>query len=123
MHNGAVFTVYVRGIECYAYHGVPEEERAVGHRYRIDLEIEVEGDAGHTDSIRDTVDYSAAAKLVTSIARTEQFRTLERLAQVAAERILAAFERAQVVHVDAAKRLPPADVIAETAGVRLVVRR
>ncbi|MFZ4509220.1 MAG: dihydroneopterin aldolase, partial [Fimbriimonas sp.] len=46
--------VFVTGLDVYAFHGVPDAEREVGHRYRADLTLEVDEDASATDQIDGT---------------------------------------------------------------------
>ena len=118
-----MITLFVTGLEFYGYHGVSDEEQKVGHRYVIDLEMGVVSDAEQSDQVEDTVDYGAAAVIALKIGTQRQFRTLERLAQVIGEALMARFSRLREVSVRVAKRLPPAPLVAEEAGVELVVKR
>lgn len=118
-----MYTVLVRGLEFYGHHGVPAEERVVGHRYKIDLEIEVEGGADETDDIAQTVDYGAVAALVAAISQGQRYKTVEKLARTIGERMLQEYESVQSVGITLVKRLPPANMMAEEAGVRLTVAR
>lgn len=115
--------VYVKDLEFYAYHGVPAEERSIGHRYRASLRIEVDGMAVDTDDVADTVDYAAAAEAVLDVSGAAQYQTLERLAADIASEILDRFALATSVLVQLEKRLPPAEIIAEAAGVEFELRR
>lgn len=118
-----MYTVYVRDIEFYGYHGVPAEERFVGHRYRVDLEMEVSGRADETDHIDDTVDYAAVAQLVTTLGQEQRAHTVERLARLIGEKILETFPQVQTVAVRLGKPLPPAPIIAGEAGVEIEITR
>ena len=71
--------VFVRRLEFYAYHGVPAEERQIGHRYVADLDVEIHDRAGETDMVEDTVDYGALAKRLEVLAAGSQHQTLESL--------------------------------------------
>lgn len=113
----------IEGLDVYAYHGVPESERQVGHRYRIDLEMVVDGPAVETDSIDDTVDYAAVSRQVADIAETAQFRTVERLADAIARMILGSHRRVRQVAIEVRKPLPPAPIPVEAVGCRLTVDR
>ncbi len=119
----AMFKVYVKGIEFYAFHGVTPEERAIGHRYRCDLELDVEGNADETDQIGGTVDYGIAGQTAVSILQRTDFQTLERGAALCAESILRVFPACQRVEIYLAKRLPPTHLIAEETGVKLIRTR
>lgn len=114
-----MYTVFVHGLEFYAHHGVPDEEQVIGHRYSVDIELEVDGKADETDSVDESVDYGAVSALVQSVGRREQVRTVERLASLLCDAILARFLLTHRVTVTLMKRLPPTDAIIESAGVRL----
>ena len=118
-----MYTVFVRGLEVYAYHGVSTEERALGHRYVVDVEMEVAGDADSTDDVRDTVDYGEIGQLVEFVVRNEQCFTVERLATLVADRLLAKFEPAVEVTVTIEKPMPPMPVVAEASGVTINRRK
>jgi dihydroneopterin aldolase len=118
-----VYRVFLNELEFYAYHGVPAEERAVGHRYRATISLLVDGNAHVTDEVKDTVDYGEVAKVVEQVSGRSKLNTVERLAQVIAEALLEKFELAHQVNIYLEKRLPPAPVIAESAGVELELIR
>ena len=118
-----MITLFVSGLEFYAYHGVPLEERTIGHRYVVDLELRVDSNAEFTDNVADTVDYAAAAKTVIETSASESVKTVERLAQMSAAKLLENFPRIEAVKIRLAKRLPPAPIIAEELGVELELTR
>jgi len=118
-----MYTVFIRGLEFYGFHGVPAEERFIGHRYRVDLELRVEGSADESDHISDTVDYGAIGQMAVAIGTTEVAHTVERLARLIAERILDAHAKVQSVWISVAKPYPPAPMIAAEAGVELELAR
>ncbi|MDR3690663.1 MAG: dihydroneopterin aldolase [Fimbriimonas sp.] len=118
-----MITLFMTGLEFYGYHGVSDEEQKIGHRYRIDIELTVDGTADRTDRVEDTVDYGEVGKLLSSVGSTTQFRTVERLASVMADRLLDSYPSISTVSIRLAKLLPPAPVIAEEAGVKLTVSR
>ena len=118
-----VYTVFLRGIEFYGYHGVPAEERHIGHRYRVDVEIRVEGSADETDHISDTVDYGLVARTVTRVGADETAHTVERLARLMGERILGEFPSVSSIWISVAKPMPPSPIIADEAGVELELAR
>lgn len=116
-------TLFLEALEFYAFHGVSDEERAIGHRYRIDLAFGVRCEATETDDVVDTVDYGDVAQAVVTFGRQSQFRTVERLAAQLGDALLSRYERMEWVRVRVAKRLPPAPVVADLAGVELIRRR
>lgn len=118
-----MFTVFIRGIEFYGFHGVPAEERVVGHRYRVDVELQVAGNADRSDHISETVDYGALAVQITEIGTIQQVQTVERLARIMGEDILSSQPQVTALKISVAKPNPPAPVIADIAGVELVLTR
>ena len=114
-----MFTVFLEGLEFYGYHGVPAEERVVGHRYVADLYLEVDGRADTTDHIHDTVDYGAVGVRTLALATDAQAHTLEHLAAHICDNLLADYPMIARVRIRLAKPLPPAPVIAARAGVEV----
>ena len=116
--------VHVRDLEVYGYHGVPDAEQEIGHRLRIQIRMELNScPATHTDSVQDTIDYGSVAKLVTDIATSTQYRTLERLGSTILDRLFREFERLESLELEIEKPMPPAPVMAAAVGVRLVRNR
>jgi dihydroneopterin aldolase len=113
--------IIVQGIEFYAYHGVPDAEQQIGHRYRVDLVVDLDlREAGRTDDLRHTVSYGDLARLVIQIGTSQQRRLLESLAEQMCAAILEQFPAVRRVELFIAKRLPPTGTITELAGVKIV---
>lgn len=111
----------MEGIEFYGYHGVPDAEQQIGHRYRVDLTVDIDlSVAGRTDDLSQTVSYGDLARLVIQIGTTQQVRLLETLAERMCAAILERFPAIQRVELRLAKRLPPTGTITELAGVKIV---
>src|SRR5437773_5737574 len=108
--------VEIRGLSIFTHHGVTEAERETGQRLEIDISFDVpDCDAVLTDRVDDTVDYAEVCEIVAHAATERGFRTLERLCQVIAERLLERF-RCDAVRVRAAKPEPPIPLaVAEVA--------
>ncbi len=118
-----MFTVLIEGLDFYGYHGVSAEERAVGHRYRVDVSLEVSGSAYQTDSISDTVDYGHAASVVERVFREAQCQTVERLAAKMSDQLLRSFPMVQSATVSVRKPEPPMPFVAASAGARVTATR
>lgn len=115
--------VFVEGLEFYAYHGVPDKEREIGHRFVVDFTMNVDSKAESTDKIGDTADYAVAAELVQSVAQAQSCWTIERLANNMAEALLKKFPHVQAVNLTVRKPLPPSPMIAESVGVTIELSR
>jgi dihydroneopterin aldolase len=97
--------------------------RRVGQRLDFDLTLDVpDCDAVLTDRVDDTVDYSEVCDIVALAATERSFRTLERLCQVVAERLMERFD-CESVQVRAAKPEPPLPYPVQEAGVEVTLER
>jgi 7,8-dihydroneopterin aldolase/epimerase/oxygenase len=115
--------VEIRGLSIYTHHGVTDAEQEVGQRMEFDLTLEVlHGDAVLTDRVEDTVDYSEVCDIVALAATERSHRTLERLCQVVAERLMERFE-CETVTVRAAKPEPPLPYPVQEAAVEVSLER
>lgn len=114
-----MFTVFVEQLEFYAFHGVPDEEQKIGHRYAVSVALEVEGQAHESDSVSDTVDYGEVCRLLVDTATKTQTRTLERLGTQMCEEILREFSRVTDVNLRIWKPNPPTPFVVEKAGVEI----
>jgi dihydroneopterin aldolase len=115
--------VEIRGLSIYTHHGVTDAEQEVGQRMEFDLTLEVPHcDAVLTDRVEDTVDYSEVCDIVALAATERSHRTLERLCQVVAERLMERFD-CESVRVRAAKPEPPVPYTVQEAGVEVTLER
>ena len=124
-HNGPESSVDVelRGLSIYTHHGVTEAEQEVGQRLEFDLSFELPAcDAVLTDRVQDTVDYSEVCDIVALAATERNYRTLERLCHVIAERLMERFD-CEEVRVRAAKPEPPVPYPVEEAAVEVTLER
>ena len=69
--------IWVEGLEVYAYHGVSEAEKSLGHRLRLDLFATIEESARDTDKISETVDYAVLASRAAELCTQTKRHTLE----------------------------------------------
>ena len=119
--NGADSRVEVelRGLSIYTHHGVSEAEREVGQRLEFDITFDVpDCDAVLTDRLEDTVDYGAVCDIVALAATERSYKTLERLGQVIAERLMERYG-CESVRVRAAKPEPPLPVSVQEVAVEV----
>jgi dihydroneopterin aldolase len=115
--------VELRGLSIYTHHGVSDAEQEVGQRLEFDVSFDVpDCDAVLTDRLEDTADYAEACDIVALAATERSYRTLERLGQVIAERLMERFG-SESVRVRAAKPEPPLPIAIEEVGVEVVRER
>lgn len=81
------------GLSFYGFHGVSAAEKETGRVFEVDCEVEVDlADAGHSDQLRDTVDYKKIYDVIKVAVEDKAYSLLEGLAQHIAEKILDIFD-------------------------------
>jgi len=111
--------IILKGVQFYGYHGVSDEEREVGQKYAVDVEIPYDlKPAGKSDNLRDTVNYAKVYKLVTQVGTTESFKLIETLARKIADAMLTNFPIDSVT-VRVMKLTPPIAGNLDYAGVEI----
>lgn len=109
-------TVFFEGLQIHGHHGVPPEERVIGHRYSLDLRMEL-GDEPKGDGIAQTVDYVEAMRFVEKVSGENRFETVERLAQTLSDGLMERFPTVTTLELKVSKLMPPAPHIVERVGV------
>ena len=116
---GELDRVFVQGIQFYGHHGVAEEERRLGQRFLLDVELGLDlRPAGMSDELSASIDYAEVIRLVKEIGEQEQYRLLEALAERVAAVLLERFPVASV-RVRASKPAPPLPGVFERVGVEI----
>lgn len=114
--------IKIRGIEVLAFHGVLPEERQIGQRFVVDLDLELDlTAAGASDDLTATVDYGAIAKTVAAVVEGEQWHLIEKLATRVAEETLAIYQHLAAVTVTVHK--PEAPIQVPFDDVAVAIRR
>ncbi len=73
----------------YAYHGNLHEEKTLGGKFHVDVEMETDfSAAADHDSLRETVNYERIYNLVQDIVTQKNFHLIESLAKRIADTIL-----------------------------------
>ncbi len=90
--------IRIRNMTFYGYHGVDAEERRLGGRFSLDVELYLDlRPAGETDDLHQTVDYKAVYDLVRRVHDGKAYQLLEALAHEVAQAILSEFAVQEVV--------------------------
>jgi dihydroneopterin aldolase len=96
----------LEGMTFFGRHGVLPAERELGARFSVDVELQADlAEAGETDRLEDTVDYSKAYDVVREVVEGQPCRLLESVAEKIAGRLLR-MERVQRATVRVGKRPP-----------------
>jgi dihydroneopterin aldolase len=110
--------ITLRGLRAVGYHGVYDEERAIGQPYVVDVTLELDtAPAARSDDVGDTVHYGYLAHRVVGVVTGDPVNLIETLAQRIADVCLAepAVDRVEVtVHKPEAPVGVPFDDVAVT---------
>jgi dihydroneopterin aldolase len=111
--------IHLRGLEFYAYHGALPEERVLGQRFIIDMDLFFDlRKAGLTDSVRNTIHYGEVYHVINSCVCDESFQLIERLAEIIAQRVLDRFP-CESVRVEVHKPQAPIPGIIRDVSVEI----
>lgn len=81
----------------YAHHGAHEEERTLGQRFEIDVELGLDTEkAAAEDRLESCVDYAKVYHKINDAVIEKKFYLIEALAQHIADKILHDFDVAEV---------------------------
>lgn len=84
-------------IIIYAHHGAHEEERRLGQRFEIDVELRLDfARAANADRLEWCVDYGEVFHLISQVVTEKKYYLIEAVAENIAQRILSAFEVEEV---------------------------
>lgn len=84
--------ISLRGLEFFAYHGVMPEEKTLGQRFLIDVDLFKDLDqAGESDQVKDTVNYAEVYQRIRAVVTEERYQLIERLAERIADQVLQEF--------------------------------
>lgn len=99
--------ISVEGMEFYAYHGCFDEERKVGTRFLVDIELTADtAKAEQYDDLNGTVDYSKVYQVVKG-EMEKPSKLLEHVAHRILDAVIHAFPTVQFVKTKVSKLNPP----------------
>jgi dihydroneopterin aldolase len=92
--------ILLQDLAFYGYHGVRSEEKSLGQRFLVDLELTLDlAPAGRSDDLGLTLDYGEAYRVVRELVEGPSRDTLEAVAEETAAALLDRFQRLQAVLV------------------------
>lgn len=99
--------IRIEQMEFYSYHGCFEEERIVGNRFIVDLEMETDmSRACLTDNIGDALNYQTAYDLIKGEMKSKSY-LLEHIACRILDALFTNFPQLQKASVKVSKMNPP----------------
>jgi len=100
----ASLTVRLKNCAFFAHHGMFDEEKRLGQRFFVDVELGVSHTgAALSDSIHDTVNYASVYEIVERSILGSRRNLIETLSREIARSLLDAFELAHTVTVSIRK--------------------
>lgn len=66
--------IRLKGMEFYGYHGVLEEEKIIGQRFLVDVDIHLtDTESMRTDKLSGTINYVEVYSVIKNCVEREQF--------------------------------------------------
>ncbi len=115
----------IHGAEYYGYHGVRQEERSLGGRYQVDVEIVYDASqAVMSDDVSDTINYEEVLYRVREhMNGDEPYDLIETLAFDIATSIIDTFDVAQTVTVRVRKLTVPVQQVLSHVQAEITLNR
>ncbi|MBZ9608575.1 2-amino-4-hydroxy-6-hydroxymethyldihydropteridine diphosphokinase [Clostridium estertheticum] len=112
--------MYIKDLEVYGHHGVFKEEKTLGQRFLISLELFLSlREAGITDDLTKTVHYGELCQLVEEEFNKESYDLIEKATEKLAEFILLKYDLVQRVKVKIKKPWAPIGKPLQYAAVEI----
>ena len=111
--------IRLKNIQIYAYHGLHPEEKNIGQKFQIDIELSADlKKPCRTDSINDTIDYYKVYEIAEQCLKNNRSNLIEYVAQNIANKVLAI---SGVVDIQVVVRKPsvPIDGICDSIEVEI----
>jgi dihydroneopterin aldolase len=109
--------IRLTGLEFFAYHGYHAEERTIGNRYKVDVELEAFlGQAAIADDLSSTIDYEKVFAIVTERMKKPAW-LLEHIAYEITESLRNAFPQVKRISIEVSKFNPPLGGVCHSASV------
>lgn len=90
--------IILEGMEFYGYHGTTPEERSLGQRFILDVELFLDlQNAGISDDISQTVNYASVFETVQAIVCGPPCQLIETLAESVARTLLEQFPISEIM--------------------------
>ncbi|MCD6435154.1 MAG: dihydroneopterin aldolase [Clostridiales bacterium] len=108
----------------YAYHGVLKEEKTLGQRFIVTIELILPlRKAGESDNVIDTVSYADVYEDVKKIMNENKFNLIEKLVEEISSVILAKYLLVSEIKVKVLKPDAPVNGVYHSFGVEICRKR
>jgi len=100
------FTIELRGLQFYSFHGLYDEEKKIGGEYIVDVLAKLDSTHHEVASIAETVNYAEVFAIVKKEMNHPR-ELLETLTQSIAKKIHHKFSALKEIEVRVEKKVPP----------------
>lgn len=111
-------------MEFYGYHGLFKEEKKLGQRFVVDVELSTSlKAAGESDDMNDSIDYGKVFDAVKDIVEGKARNLIEAVAEEIAASLLKSFPSLEACSVKVTKPNPPIQGYYESVSVQIYRER
>lgn len=108
----------------YGYHGVLEEEKKLGQKFFVDVELYLDlKKAGESDDLNDTVSYAEIYDMICKIFKNKKMNLIEAVAEIICTQILDTYPIIHEAMVRVKKPEAPVEGIYDYFGVEMRRKR
>jgi len=112
--------IILKGMRFYGYHGLFDEERKLGQRFHVDVDLYTSlKEAGRTDRMEASIHYGEAYEKISDIVEGTPYNLIEAVAENVAHRLLTDFETLKACTVKVIKPDPPIPGHYESVAVEI----
>lgn len=112
--------IFINDLEFIGYHGVFDEEKKLGQKFIICIELSVNlREAAKKDDLSKTVHYGLVAKTVEKIFFSKKYDLIETLAEEIAEKILLEYKLVEKIKVKIKKPWAPVGLILKDISIEI----
>lgn len=112
--------IYIKDLEVYGFHGVNQQEKDMGQRFLISLELFLSlGEAGESDDLNKTVSYAQVCVDVEEEFKKEKYDLIEKAAEKLAEFVLINYKLVDRVKIKIKKPWAPIGKPIDYAAVEI----
>ncbi|MEP1778639.1 dihydroneopterin aldolase [Reichenbachiella sp.] len=115
-------TIRLEGLDFFAHHGYYEEERKVGNRYTVDVEVCLRETTFTDDDLDHTINYEEIYLIVSTVMSVST-KLLETLASSICRELLKQFSSITQVNSTVSKHNPPIKGVCKKASVSISQKR
>lgn len=112
--------IYIKDLEVYAYHGVNPQEKDMGQKFLISVELNLDlSEAARTDNLSATVNYAKLCSEIEKVFKSKKYNLIETAAEKIANFILMNYPEVDKVKVLIKKPWAPIGKPVDYAAIEL----